>query len=84
VAIFTIVDKETCIACGACGLSAPDVFDYDDEGLAFSLLDANKGNKMVPSELEDDVMDAHLGCPTDSIKLSSETPFDGNPLKFES
>ena len=28
---YTIVDKETCIACGACGAAAPDIYDYDDE-----------------------------------------------------
>ena len=33
---FTIVDQETCIACGACGASAPDIFDYNDEGLLMS------------------------------------------------
>jgi ferredoxin len=27
---FTIVDKATCIACGACGAAAPDIYDYDD------------------------------------------------------
>ena len=32
---YTIVDKETCIACGACGAAAPDIYDYDDEGIAF-------------------------------------------------
>ncbi|HWO95728.1 MAG TPA: ferredoxin, partial [Bacillus sp. (in: firmicutes)] len=26
---YTIVDKETCIACGACGAAAPDIYDYD-------------------------------------------------------
>ncbi|WP_411831801.1 V4R domain-containing protein [Paenibacillus dokdonensis] len=30
---YTFVDKNTCIACGACGVIAPDIFDYDDEGL---------------------------------------------------
>jgi ferredoxin len=27
---YTIVDKDTCIACGACGAAAPDIYDYDD------------------------------------------------------
>ena len=31
---FTIVSKDECIACGACGAVAPDVFGYDDEGYA--------------------------------------------------
>ncbi|MBR2078145.1 MAG: ferredoxin [Exiguobacterium sp.] len=79
---FTIVDKDTCIACGACGAAAPDIYDYDDEGLAFNLMDDNTGTVEIPDELYEDMMDAFEGCPTDSIKVADE-PFDGDPLKFE-
>ncbi|MBO1912919.1 ferredoxin, partial [Microvirga sp. 3-52] len=24
---YTIVDQDTCIACGACGAAAPDIYD---------------------------------------------------------
>ncbi|WP_397316390.1 ferredoxin [Ornithinibacillus gellani] len=80
--LFVIVDKDTCIACGACGANAPDVFDYDEEGLSYVLLDENGGIKSVPTELEDDVLDAYEGCPSDSIKVSSQ-PFYGNPFQHE-
>lgn len=79
---YTIVDMDTCIACGACGASAPDIYDYDDDGIAYVILDDNAGTHAVPVELYDDLDDAFYGCPTDSIKVSEE-PFDGNPLKFE-
>ncbi|MEN1969125.1 ferredoxin [Lentibacillus sp. N15] len=79
---FTIVDKETCIACGACGVSAPDIYDYDDEGLAYVQIDNNEGTEMIPEVLEEDMEDAHDGCPTDSIKIADE-PFYGDPLRFE-
>lgn len=79
---YTIVDKDTCIACGACGAAAPDIFDYDEEGLAENILDQNIGEIAVPEVLEDDLMDAFEGCPTDSIKVSGE-PFNGDPFKFE-
>lgn len=79
---FTIVDKDTCIACGACGAAAPDIYDYDDEGLAEVILDDNKGITAVPEDLEEDMLDAFEGCPTDSIKIADET-FDGDALKFE-
>ena len=72
---YTFVDKETCIACGACGLSAPDIFDYDDEGLSYVIIDNNTGSKAVPEDLEDDVMDAYYGCPSDSIKVA-DAPFN--------
>ena len=68
---YTIVDMDTCIACGACGAAAPDIYDYDDEGTA-----------EVPEELYEDMEDALEGCPTDSIKIEEE-PFDGDALKFE-
>lgn len=79
---FTIVDLETCIACGACGASAPDIYDYDDEGIAYSMFDNNEGTAVIPEELQEDLLDALEGCPTDSIKIS-DTPFNGDPLKDE-
>ncbi|WP_100407168.1 ferredoxin [Bacillus solitudinis] len=79
---YTIVDKDTCIACGACGAAAPDIYDYDDEGIAFVILDDNQGTTAIPEDLEEDMIDAQEGCPTDSIKISEES-FDGDALKFE-
>ncbi len=79
---YTIVDQETCIACGACGATAPDIYDYNDEGIAFVSLDDNQGIVEIPDILVDDMMDAKDGCPTDSIKVADES-FDGNALKFE-
>lgn len=72
--IFTIVDQTTCIACGLCGMTSPHVFDYNDEGLAFSLIDNNKGVNFVPTEWVDDTIDASEECPSGSIKIS-EIPF---------
>ncbi|WP_106497374.1 ferredoxin [Lentibacillus sp. Marseille-P4043] len=79
---YTIVDKETCIACGACGVAAPDIYDYDDEGLSYVILDDNKGTAEVPEVLEEDMFDARDGCPTDSIKIADNS-FDGDPLKYD-
>jgi ferredoxin len=79
---YTIVDKETCIACGACGAAAPDIYDYDDEGIAFVILDENKGIAEVPDELIDDMDDALEGCPTESIKVSDK-PFEAIVTKLE-
>ncbi|MFH0067120.1 ferredoxin [Peribacillus sp. NPDC056705] len=71
---YTVVDQETCIACGACGAAAPEIFDYNDEGLAFVILDENEGTAEVGEELFDDLDDAMKGCPTDSIKVET-SPF---------
>jgi ferredoxin len=74
---FSWVDKETCIACGACGATAPDIYDYDDEGLAEVIYegDNNTGTIEIPDDLHDDLQDAIDGCPTDSIK-QSDSPFN--------
>lgn len=72
-AYYTWVDKDTCIACGACGATAPDIYDYDDDGIAYNTLDDNAGIVEIPDILVDDMMDAKDGCPTESIKVS-ESP----------
>ena len=79
---YTIVDQDTCIACGACGAAAPDIYDYDDEGIAYVILDDNQGTEEIPEILEEDLIDAFEGCPTDSIKVA-DAPFDGDALKYE-
>ncbi|MBV6738135.1 ferredoxin [Priestia megaterium] len=71
---YTIVDQDTCIACGACGATAPEIFDYNDEGIAYAILDNNMGRTEVSDQLEEDLEDALDGCPTDSIKVSAQ-PF---------
>ena len=74
---YTWVDKDTCIACGACGATAPDIYDYDDEGLAEVIYegDANRGIQAIPDDLLEDMQDACDGCPTDSIRIADE-PFN--------
>lgn len=73
-AAYTMIDQDTCIACGACGATAPDIFDYNEEGIAYAVLDNNAGVTEVPEDLKEDLEDAVDGCPTDSIKVSNE-PF---------
>lgn len=51
------VDKDKCIGCGACTAIAPDVFEFDDDGLA----------KAVKNEITEDVKTAAEGCPTEAI-----------------
>lgn len=41
-ALYVKVERDTCIGCGACGAVAPDIFDYDERGISFSLLDFNE------------------------------------------
>ena len=70
-------NPEQCIACGACGAVAPDIFGYDDEGYAENIFegDANTGTKEIADNLEADLIDAAEGCPTEAIKVQ-DSPFN--------
>lgn len=81
-AVYTIVNKETCISCGSCNDLAPDVYDYDEEGLAYVIIDDNRGLTEVNVEFLEDMEDAFEECPTGSIRVANE-PFEGDPDKFE-
>lgn len=73
---YTIVNKETCIACGTCESIAPDIFAYDEEGISYVILDDNKGIEAVPEEFVADLEDAEEACPSESIKVGIR-PFNG-------
>ena len=53
------VDKDKCIGCGACTAIAPEVFEFDDDGLA----------KVIQEEINEDVITAKEGCPTEAITV---------------
>ena len=73
---FSKVVLDECIACGACGAMAPDIFDFDDEGYALNVYggDNNTGTVEIPEELHADLVDAAESCPTEAIKIE-EAPF---------
>ena len=74
---YTIVSKDECIACGACGAVSPDVFGYDDEGYAENIFegDNNTGTVALAENVEADAIDAAEGCPTEAIKVQ-DSPFN--------
>lgn len=48
-----IVDKELCIGAGQCVVTAPDVFDQDDDGIVDLLTDSPaEGNRDAVKEAE--------------------------------
>ncbi len=56
------VNKDVCIGCGACQAIAPDVFEIEDDGLAFAT------EEEISEDIKDDVIDAVEGCPTGAIE----------------
>lgn len=58
-----IVDKELCIGAGQCVVTAPDVFDQDDDGIVDLLTDS-------PTEGDRDaVKEAEHVCPARVISV---------------
>lgn len=58
-----IVNKDTCIGCGACVGTCPEVYSFDDDGKA----EAISGD--VPAELEEGAEDGRDQCPVDAIDI---------------
>lgn len=57
------VDPDLCISCGACIDTCPEVFDWNDEEKAQSIVDE------IPDDQEDLAKEAAEGCPTDAIRV---------------
>ena len=55
-----VVDKDTCISCGLCVSTEPEVFEMDDDGKAVATSDTTEENK-------DSVQECIDGCPVDAI-----------------
>jgi ferredoxin len=53
------VDADTCIACGACEETCPEVFEVDD----VSTVKVDE----VPAELQEAALEAEEGCPVEAI-----------------
>ena len=43
--MHAVVDKNTCIGCGLCASTEPDVFKIDDDGKAVSFAETTEENK---------------------------------------
>ena len=60
-----VIVEETCIGCGLCSQTCPEVFEMTDDGaLAIVKLD------VVPHEVEESCRAAAADCPVEAIKIS--------------
>lgn len=57
------VDQDTCISCGLCPSTCPDVFHFNDNEKAEAIPDD------IPKELEEDAITARDGCPVEAISI---------------
>ncbi|MEM1684178.1 MAG: ferredoxin [Nanopusillaceae archaeon] len=59
-----IVNKDTCISCGACIALAPEVFEWDSDGKSKPIKEEISDNSLINKAKE-----AASICPTGSIKV---------------
>ncbi len=57
------VNKETCIGCGVCVETCPEVFTLNDSDVALV------ATGRVPVEAKDKCLEASANCPVDAITL---------------
>ncbi|MBW7991263.1 MAG: ferredoxin [Planctomycetes bacterium] len=57
------VDPDLCSGCGPCVDTCPEVFDLNDDGIAFMKVDE------VPEDFFDACRDAADGCPSEAIVI---------------
>jgi ferredoxin len=61
-------ERERCIGAGLCVLTAPDVFEHDDEEGLVSVLDPDP-----PTEFHEEVRLAGELCPANAVHLTPTT-----------
>lgn len=54
--------NDGCIACGACVAACPEVFEFNDEGLAEAYADVTEENRQAAEDARD-------GCPVSVIDI---------------
>ncbi|PWS23870.1 ferredoxin [Enterococcus faecium] len=63
---------ERCIACGLCQIEAPDIFDYDEEGIVLFAQEPEAHQQFVIPEEEAYVRKAYQKCPVRAILLENK------------
>lgn len=68
----TKIIREDCIACGNCNAICPDVYDYDEDGIAYCIIDHNKMTEEVAEKYRSLVLEAKVNCPTEAVFVEED------------
>lgn len=60
---------ERCIACGLCALYAPEIFDYDDNGVVLFSQEPKACQQFIAVKDQENVIKAYKQCPVRAILL---------------
>ena len=68
----TKIIREDCIACGNCNAICPDIYDYDEDGIAYCIIDDNKMTEEVAEKYYSLVLEAKVNCPTEAVFVEED------------
>lgn len=68
----TKIVREDCIACGNCSAICEDVYDYDEDGIAYCILDNNEMTAEVGENYKSLVLEARDNCPTEAVYVEED------------
>ena len=67
----TRIIREDCIACGNCNAICPDIYDYDEDGIAYCVIDDTIVEE-VPEKDRSLVLEAKDNCPTEAVYVEED------------
>ena len=68
----TRIIRKDCIACGNCNAICPDIYDYDEDGIAYCVIDDNTMVEEVPEKYRSLVLEAKDNCPTEAVYVEED------------
>ena len=68
----TRIIREDCIACGNCNAICPDIYDYDEDGIAYCVIDDNTMVEEVTEKYRSLVLEAKDNCPTEAVYVEED------------
>ena len=68
----TKIIREDCIACGNCNAICPDVYDYDEDGIAYCIIDDNNMTEEVAEKYRSLVLEAKENCPNEAVFVEED------------
>ena len=68
----TKVVRDNCIACGNWNAICPDIYDYDEDGIAYCAIDDNTMVEEVPEKYRSLVLEAKDNCPTEAVYVEED------------
>ncbi|HDR7796296.1 ferredoxin [Bacillus tropicus] len=69
---YTVVNKKNCESCELCTSIAPDIYQLDEKGKSFGVLDNNQGKMGIPKFFLQAMLAASDSCPISSIQVRKE------------